>query len=82
MPANKLNYLVVYIGESQVYGAGSKEIALSSPPPPDVPLENKRVLFVTYEPDNEVLSVHPVSQEEVLNAEIKQPKKKEKDAEA
>lgn len=79
MPANKLNYLVVYIGESQVYGAGSKPIALKSPPPPGVPLENKRVFFVTFEPDNEVMTVHPLPQEEVLNAEIEYPKKKEKD---
>lgn len=82
MPANKLNYLVVYIGESQVYGSGSKQIALETAPPSGMSLEDKRILFVTYEPDNEVLSVHPLPQEEVMNAEIKQPKKKEKDAEA
>jgi hypothetical protein len=78
MPAARLNYLVVYLGDSQVYGAGSKDIALSSPPPPGVNIEDKRILFVTYQPDNKILSVHPIPQDEVLNAELKEraPSKK------
>ena len=71
MPASKTNYLVIFTNSSQVFGAASKETALSTPPPKGSTLEEKRVLFVTYEPDNEVLSVHPVPQEEVLGAEIK-----------
>ena len=78
MPASKTNYIVLYKHDSQVYSSSSKEIALSSPPPAGVSLEEKRVFFITYQPDNEVLSVHPVDQEEVLTAEIKWPKKKEK----
>lgn len=76
MPANKINYLVLYVGDSQVYGAQSKEVALSSPPPPGVALEDKHVLFVTYQPDNKILSVHPIPHEEVVSAEIKEKKKK------
>jgi hypothetical protein len=76
MPANRMNYLVLYRNESQVYGTATKEIALETPPPPGVSLEDKRVLFITYQPDNEILSVHKVPQEEVLNAEIKEKKTK------
>lgn len=75
MPASRVDYIVVYKDESQVFGSASKEIALQTPPPPGVPLEDKRVLFITYQPDNEVLSVHPIPQDEVMNAEIKEKKK-------
>lgn len=81
MPASKVNYLVIYSGESQVYGSGSKEIALQSPPPSGLSLEDKRVLFVTFQPDSDELSVHMLPQEEVMNAEIKYPTKKEKNVE-
>lgn len=74
MPANKLNYLVIYEGHSQVYGAGSEKIALASPPPEGFELDQKHVLFVTYEPDNECLSVYEVPKEEILSAEIVYPK--------
>lgn len=76
MPANKLNYVVLYIGDSQVYGASTKEVALSSPPPEGVPLENKRVGFITFQPDSNSLMFHPIDQEEVMNADLKYPKKK------
>ena len=74
MAAGKLNYIVLYPNISQVYGCASKKIALESPPPDGCSLEDKRILFVTYEPDNNALSVYPVPQEEVLNAEIKEKK--------
>lgn len=78
MPASRSNYLVIFKDESQVYGTASKKIALETPPPDGVPLEDKRVFFVTYQPDNEILSVHQVPQEEVMNAEIKYKEKKKK----
>lgn len=74
MAAGKLNYIVIYKNSSQVYGSASKKIALESAPPEGCKLEDKRVLFVTYEPDNEQLAVYPVPQSEVLNAEIKEKK--------
>ncbi len=76
MPANRVNYLVLYVGDSQLYGTATEKIALETPPPDDIPLEDKRVLFISFEPDNEVLTVHPVPQEKVLNAEIKYKVKK------
>lgn len=66
MPANRLNYIVVYRDESQVFGSASKEVALKTLPPENTPLEDKRVFFITYKPDEGVLSVHQVPQEEVL----------------
>jgi len=74
MPANKTNFLVIYEGCSQVYGAGSEKIALASPPPSGYSIEDKHILFVTYEPDSEVISVHELPKDEVENAEIIYPK--------
>lgn len=71
MPASRTNYVVLYENESQVFGTASKKIALETPPPDGVDLSEKHVLFITYQPDNEILSVHPVPREEVLEAEIK-----------
>jgi len=79
MPATKTNYIVLYMNDSQVYAAQKKDVALNSPPPEGSKLEDKRVFFLAFEPDNQVLSVYQVPQEEVLNAEIKykEPKVKE-----
>lgn len=80
MPAIKCNWLVLFKGESQVYSTATKSIALATPPPDGIPLEDKRVLFVTYQPDNEILSVHPLPQEEILQAEIAEKKTKKNDS--
>lgn len=74
MPANKTNFLVLYEGCSQVYGAGSEKIALASPPPSGYSIEDKHILFVTYEPDNSVLSVHEIPKDKVEEADIVYPK--------
>lgn len=83
MPANRVNYIVLYTTDSQVYATATKQIALDTPPPNGVAFEDKRVLFIAYQPDNEILSVHPLPQEEVLQAlhnlpEAEPPKKKTK----
>ena len=77
MPAGKLNYLVVYPNDAQVYGTASKEIALNSPPPDGWSIEDKRVYFISMEPDAGRLVWRRVSQDEVESAELKYPKKKE-----
>lgn len=74
MAAGKLNYLVIYKGLSQVYGCASKKIALESAPPEGYSLKDKKVLFVTFEPDSDNLCVYQVDDEEVQNAEIKKKK--------
>ena len=76
MAASKVNYVVIYAGHSQVYGCSSKKIALESAPPEGCSLEDKKVLFITFEPDTNQLSVYKVDKEEVLNADIKEKKEK------
>lgn len=76
MAASKVNYIVVYKNHSQVYGSSSKAIALESAPPEGCSLEDKRVLFITFEPDTDKLCVYKVDDQEVLNAEIKAKKEK------
>jgi hypothetical protein len=77
MAAGKLNYIVMYKNSSQVFGSASKKIALESAPPEGCKLEDKRVLFVSYEPDTENLAVYKLPDEEVQNAEIKEKKQDE-----
>jgi hypothetical protein len=77
MAAGKLNYIVMYKNSSQVYGSASKKIALESAPPEGCKLEDKRVLFVSYEPDTENIAVYKLPDEEVQNAEIKEKKQDE-----
>lgn len=76
MAASKVNYVVIYKGHSQVYGCSSKKIALESAPPEGYNVDDKRILFITFEPDTDNLSVYEVPKEEILNAEIKEKKEK------
>lgn len=76
MPANRCNYIVLYENQSQIYSSSTKQVALQTPPPDGSTLEQKNVLFITYQPDDGKLSVHKIDQEEVLNAELKYPKSK------
>ncbi len=76
MAASKVNYVVLYSGHSQVYGCSSKKIALESPPPEGCSLSDKKILFITFEPDTNQLSVHKVEDEEVQGADIKVKKEK------
>jgi len=70
MPAQRLNYVVVHRKQSQVYGTASKVVALQTPLPDGATIEDRIVLFITYQPDGEVLSVHPLPDEEVRGAEL------------
>jgi len=74
MAAGKLNYVVVYNGLSQVFGCASKKIALESAPPEGYSLKDKKILFITFEPDSENLCVYVVPEQEVQTAEIKKIK--------
>jgi hypothetical protein len=64
MPASKLNYLVVYKNNSQVYGCSTKKIALESPPPEGNSVEDKNVFFVTLEPDTNNICLYKISEKE------------------
>jgi hypothetical protein len=81
LAASKVNYIVIYDGHSQVYGCSSKKIALESAPPEGCSIKDKKVLFVTFEPDNSNLSAYKVSDEEVFSADIKEKKEKKTDNE-
>lgn len=63
MPASKLNYLVVYKNHSQVYGTGTKKIALDSPPPDGLTEGDKHIFFVTFEPDTDNICLSKINQE-------------------
>ena len=75
MAASKLNYLVVYKNHSQVYGCSSKKIAIESPPPEGYTVEDKNILFVTFEPDTDNLCVYKVDKEEEIITTSKRKKK-------
>lgn len=77
MPASKVNYLILYEHDPQVYGCARKDIALSTPPPEGFTIEEKMVYFVTVEPDNGQLVWRRLPQEEVESAELKLKKEKE-----
>lgn len=78
MAANRVNYIVIYKYDSQVYGCSTKEVALETAPPSGTELEDKMVLFINYQPDTETLQVVPISREEIIGAEIKKPIRKKK----
>lgn len=71
MPAARLNYIVIHRGQSQVLGTASKETALATPLPPGADITDRRVLFITFQPDDEILSVHKIPDEEVQTAEVR-----------
>jgi hypothetical protein len=71
--ASRVNYILIHKGQSQIFGAASKDVALQTSLPAGVPIEDRIVLFITYQPDNEVLSVHRIPLDEVQTAELKPP---------
>lgn len=77
MPASKLNYIVAYRNNPQIFGCANKAIALSSPPPEGSQLEDKKVWFISNEPDTGSLVKYEIPHDEVITAELKYPKKKE-----
>lgn len=83
MPASKLNYIVVYKNHSQVYGCSSKKIAMESPPPEGYSQDDKKILFVSFEPDTDNLCAYVVSKDDITEEEIeiKKSKKKAKSSE-
>lgn len=63
-----------------MYGAASKETALATPVPDGTTLEDRRIFFVTFMPDDETLTVHKVPDEEVQGADVRVLKRGLKDA--
>jgi hypothetical protein len=67
VPASKLNYLVVYKNHSQVYGSASKKVAVDSPPPDGLTIDDKNIFFVTFEPDSDNICIYKVDDKEEEN---------------
>ena len=60
------NYIITYDGVSQVYSAASEATALKALPPKECTIEEKRVYFITYEPDDGKIVVYEVDKEKVI----------------
>ena len=73
MAASKVNYLIIYKNDAQVYGSASKDIAMNTPPPEGFTIDDKQVYFVSVEPDNEQLVWRRIPHEDVVNADLIYP---------
>jgi hypothetical protein len=66
---------VWYDGESQIFGSAAKEIALTTPLPKGQTIENRHIAFITHHPDTDEIVVHPLPDDEIKQAVIKDIKK-------
>lgn len=82
MPAGRVNFIVLYKGVSQVFGCASKGVALKSPPPDGVDIEDKIILFTSLDPDSGELAVYRMPQEEVVEGYKEALEKKKAKADA
>lgn len=71
MAASRCNYLILHKGQSQAYSAASKETALLTPLPTGATLDDRRIFFITFQPDEEKLVLHKLPDTEVQGAVIK-----------
>ena len=72
MAAPKCNYLVIYESSSQIYGAASEEVALTTPLPDGCSIEDKHIYFIMLEPDSKELVWYKLPDERVRSAELKE----------
>lgn len=68
MAAPSCNYIISYDKISQVYAAASEKVALASPPPKDCSIEDKRIFFISFNPDEHKLVAYEIDRKEVLEA--------------
>lgn len=68
MAANSCNYIIVYDGLSQIYGAATEAVALSTPLPKGVDIEDKKVFFLSYDVDNEKIMVYQLEKDKVTES--------------
>lgn len=67
MAAARASYLIVWKSSSQVYSTTSLETAIKTPIPKGCKVEDKRILLMSYVPDEEELCVYKIPQEEIDN---------------
>lgn len=65
MAASKANYVIVYKNSSQVYSATNLATALKTPLPKGCKSEDKKILFMSFLPDEETLSVYQLTEEDL-----------------
>lgn len=80
MAAAKATYVIIWKKSSQVYSAASLETAVKTPIPKGCTIEDKRILFASYLPDEETFCVYPIAEEEIEKVQ-KQIENKENDKE-
>lgn len=66
MPANRLNYIVLFEDTSQVYGSSSREVAMKSDPIDGYEIEDKQVFYITHDPDSNDLIIKRIPIEESI----------------
>lgn len=69
MAAAKATYLIVWKKSSQIYSAASLDTAVKTPVPKGCTIDDKRILFASYLPDEETLCVYPIDNEEIKKVE-------------
>lgn len=65
MAASKASHIIVWKKSSQVYATASLETALKTPIPKGCGPEDKRILLLSYLPDDEELRVYPLTEEQI-----------------
>jgi hypothetical protein len=77
MAASKANYVIVYKNSSQVYSATNLATALKTPLPKGCKLEDKKILFMSFLPDEETLSVYQLKNEDLQEEESNEQQEQE-----
>ncbi len=77
MAAAKAQFLIIWKKSSQVYSTANLETAVKTPIPKGCTIEDKRILFASYLPDEQTFCVYPIEQEEIDKVEKQIKEKKQ-----
>lgn len=80
--AAKANYLILYKNSAQVYSATNLETAIKTPLPKGCKSEDRTMMFLSYLPDEESLSVFVLTDEQIQEESEKLALKTQKKEEA
>jgi hypothetical protein len=69
MAAAKANYVIVYKNSSQVYSTANLATAIKTPLPKGCKPEDKRILFMSFVPDDTTLCVYPLTDNDLTQEE-------------
>lgn len=67
MAASKANYIITYLQSAQVYSATSLATAVNTPLPKGCTLEDRKILFMSFLPDEGSLCVYTLDDEQIKN---------------